>query len=239
MFIIRLWKLAHRLRTSTSLPINQRERHLQKWSVKIGSRTLICPATPSSNPRSANTLYAAARCCLRYKRSSSRLSNLGYERTLSGLPEAVLPMAPTDALSDVSEWRVVATGAILMGGEAGGEIWCNRVTERSGYEALERIWNEIDGANSEDEVDTDYSSLAILLSTKTVVEVDVILEAGHRRPYTRTGRSRPRIPAAYILHVGREARAACWRGWLSQRSPLGNIAGDRLQSNCWLSNHSG
>jgi hypothetical protein len=64
----------------------------------------------------------------------------------------------------------------------------------------------------------------MLLSTNAVVEVDL-----GRRPYTRTGRSRPLIPAAYILHVGREARAACWCGWLSQRPPLGNLVGDRLQ----------
>jgi hypothetical protein len=65
---------------------------------------------------------------------------------------------------------------------------------------------------------------AILLSTDTVVEVDLGC-----RPYTRTGRSRPLIPAAYIPHVGREARAACWCGWLSEVSPLGSIVGDLLQ----------
>jgi len=36
-----------------SFLVNPSELHyLQKWSVKIGSRRLICPATPSSNPRS-------------------------------------------------------------------------------------------------------------------------------------------------------------------------------------------
>ena len=60
-----------------------------------------------------NTLNAAARCCFLYSLSSSRLSNLGYERILSFFPEVVVPLAPTEALGADSEVRVVAVGAIL------------------------------------------------------------------------------------------------------------------------------
>lgn len=42
---------------------------------------------------------------------------MGYARTLSGLPEVVLPMAPTEALSEVSDLRAVATGAIFTKGK--------------------------------------------------------------------------------------------------------------------------
>lgn len=40
-------------------------------------------------------------------------SNLGYERTFKGLPEVVLPRAPTVALFAVSSLSVVATGAMI------------------------------------------------------------------------------------------------------------------------------
>ena len=64
-------------------------------------------------------------------------------------------MAPTDALSDVSEWRVVATGAIVMG----GEIWCTRGTENPVYVALryEKDGREIVRVKM-DEIDTNYCS---------------------------------------------------------------------------------
>lgn len=97
----------------------------------MGSRTEIWPATPSSKPGSkselveigrsschqplsANTRYAAARCCFLYSLSSSKESNFGYDRIFKGLPDLlVLPRAPTLALSCDSDTRVVAIGAML------------------------------------------------------------------------------------------------------------------------------
>ena len=43
----------------------------QKWSVSSGSRAVMWPATPSSNPNRLNSRNAAARFCLRCRRSSS------------------------------------------------------------------------------------------------------------------------------------------------------------------------
>lgn len=74
------------------------------------SYLLIWPATPSSKPRSAKILNAAARCCFLYNRSSSKLSNRGYVLIFSVLPEAVRPSAPSLTLCPVSCLRAVAVG---------------------------------------------------------------------------------------------------------------------------------
>ena len=102
------------------------------------------PATPSSKPRSANlssvSLYfkrrisegaaadilnAAARCCLRYSLSASKLSNLGYERILSFFPDVVFPRAPTLEFVSFSPFRVVAVGVIVFADcqEFGDNLW--------------------------------------------------------------------------------------------------------------------
>jgi hypothetical protein len=63
--------------------------------------------------RGAHILKAAARCCLRYSLSSSKVSNFGYERILSLFPETVFPSAPSCEFASLSPLRVVAVGAIL------------------------------------------------------------------------------------------------------------------------------
>jgi hypothetical protein len=73
----------------------------------------MCPATPSSKPRSAKMRNAAARCCFLYNRSSSKLSNLGYDRIFNIFPDTVFPRAPNFALTSDSPTRVVADGAII------------------------------------------------------------------------------------------------------------------------------
>lgn len=65
-------------------------------------------------PGNTHTRNAAARCCLRYNLSSSKLSNLGYDLILSFLPETVFPRAPTLALPVDSLLRVVAAGAMAV-----------------------------------------------------------------------------------------------------------------------------
>lgn len=65
---------------------------------------------------------------------------MGYARTLSGLPEVVLPMAPTEALSEVSDLRVVATGAILRKREIGEHgRWKYRLQTDVNDNRLERV----------------------------------------------------------------------------------------------------
>ena len=49
----------------------------QKWSSRSGSRAVMCPAMPSSNPNLPKRRYAAASRCLRWSRSSSTVSNFG------------------------------------------------------------------------------------------------------------------------------------------------------------------
>lgn len=67
-----------------------------------------------STAEHTNTRNAAARCCLRYCLSSSKLSNLGYDLIRSFLPETVFPRAPTLALPEDSLLSVVAAGAIAV-----------------------------------------------------------------------------------------------------------------------------
>jgi hypothetical protein len=73
----------------------------------------MCPATPSSKPRSAKMRNAAARCCFLYNRSSSKVSNLGYDLIFNLFPDTVFPRAPNLAFTSDSPTRVVADGAIL------------------------------------------------------------------------------------------------------------------------------
>lgn len=47
----------------------------------MGSRRLMCPATPSSKPLAAKTRKAQARCSLQYFCSSSLLLNFGISGT--------------------------------------------------------------------------------------------------------------------------------------------------------------
>ena len=61
----------------------------------------MCPATPSSNPLSANILKAAAKCCFRYNLSSSKDANSGYDRILRSLPSLVFPLAAGLMFPDV------------------------------------------------------------------------------------------------------------------------------------------
>ncbi len=51
----------------------------QKRSRCSGSRTVMCPATPSSNPNLPNSRNDAASRCLRWRRSSSVESKVGKE----------------------------------------------------------------------------------------------------------------------------------------------------------------
>jgi hypothetical protein len=60
------------------------------------------------------TLKAAARCCFLYNLSSSKLSNLGYDRILSFFPSFVLPKLKLFALPATSSATSVAAGAILL-----------------------------------------------------------------------------------------------------------------------------
>src|SRR5262245_20004907 len=58
----------------------------QKWSRCSGSRAVMCPATPSSNPNLPNSRNPAARRSLRCSRSSSTLANVGrYQRSSSAM----------------------------------------------------------------------------------------------------------------------------------------------------------
>src|SRR6478672_4582741 len=49
----------------------------QKWSSSSGSRAVMWPATPSSNPNAPNRRNAAASRCLRWRRSSSAFAKVG------------------------------------------------------------------------------------------------------------------------------------------------------------------
>src|SRR3954452_7994823 len=49
----------------------------QKWSGNSGSRTVMCPATPSPKPQRPKMRNAPASFCLRCNRSSSTLANSG------------------------------------------------------------------------------------------------------------------------------------------------------------------
>src|SRR5882757_4926602 len=65
----------------------------QKWSSSSGSRAVMCPATPSSKPNRLNRRNAAARFCLRCRRSSSMV------RSSRGSNAAVFPPASRWACS--------------------------------------------------------------------------------------------------------------------------------------------
>ena len=58
----------------------------QKWSVSSGSRAVMWPAVPSSKPKAPKMRKAAARRCLRCRRSSSTLVNFGNLCGLRSLP---------------------------------------------------------------------------------------------------------------------------------------------------------
>ncbi len=58
----------------------------QKWSVSSGSRAVMWPAVPSSKPKAPKIRKAAARRCLRCRRSSSTLANFGNLCGLRSLP---------------------------------------------------------------------------------------------------------------------------------------------------------
>jgi hypothetical protein len=49
----------------------------QNMSACSGSRTVMCPATPSPKPNRPNTRSAPASCSLRWRRSSSTESKTG------------------------------------------------------------------------------------------------------------------------------------------------------------------
>ena len=49
----------------------------QKWSANSGSRTVMWPATPSPKPNRPKMRNAPASRCLRCRRSSSTVSNVG------------------------------------------------------------------------------------------------------------------------------------------------------------------
>src|SRR6478672_12609538 len=71
----------------------------QKWSRRSGSRAVMCPATPSSNPNLPKMRKPAARRCLRCWRSSSIVSYFGrYQRSSRVV---VWAMAITSCVPDV------------------------------------------------------------------------------------------------------------------------------------------
>ena len=77
----------------------------QKWSVSSGSRAVMWPATPSSNPNLENRRNAAAKRCLRWSRSSTML-NWG------GAGNRVWP--PPTSLASVSCGVSVSSDAVVM-----------------------------------------------------------------------------------------------------------------------------
>ena len=83
------------------------KRFTQKWSSSSGSRAVMCPATPSSNPNLPKMRNAAANRCLRCWRSSSTVSYFGrYQRSSRAARSATwvsvsamgVPLVRADAL---------------------------------------------------------------------------------------------------------------------------------------------
>src|SRR5438309_8242151 len=77
------WWLTRRRSETRMWPKCMPKGLTQKWSVSSGSRAVMWPATPSSKPHLENMRKAAARRCLRWRRSSSTVAKVGGMRILS------------------------------------------------------------------------------------------------------------------------------------------------------------
>src|SRR5262245_22153535 len=74
----------------------------QKWSVLSGSRAVICPATPSSNPNLAKRRKAAANRCFRCSLSSSTELKVGGCGKLKGRDGLIITASAPDMSSGIS-----------------------------------------------------------------------------------------------------------------------------------------
>ena len=63
----------------------------QKWSGNSGSRTVMCPATPSPKPKRPKMRRAPASFCLRWSRSSSTVANVGGPVSDTSLAVSSMP----------------------------------------------------------------------------------------------------------------------------------------------------
>src|ERR1700759_567147 len=83
-----------RMRSDTRMWLNAIPNGFtQKWSRRSGSRAVMCPATPSSNPNLPKMRKPAARRSLRCRRSSSTVSYFGrYQRSSRSVRTAVSAM---------------------------------------------------------------------------------------------------------------------------------------------------
>ena len=63
----------------------------QKWSGNSGSRTVMCPATPSPKPKRPKMRRAPASFCLRWRRSSSTVANVGGPVSDTSLAVSSMP----------------------------------------------------------------------------------------------------------------------------------------------------
>src|SRR4051794_29008305 len=92
----------------------------QKWSSRSGSRAVMWPATPSSNPNLPKRRNPAARRCLRCWRSSSTVSYFGrYHRGSRAMVSLSVSVIGRSSCVRATPTRVV-TGAVAFGGPRGG-----------------------------------------------------------------------------------------------------------------------
>src|SRR4051812_26600972 len=121
-----------RIRSSTVICLKLMPSGLtQKWSRRSGSRAVMWPATPSSKPNCPNSRKAAARRCLRWRRSSagsSNFGNLGGTRS-DAIVRWYSDVHPAIHADDLPGDVAGGVGAQerARGGDVGG---CARTTER-------------------------------------------------------------------------------------------------------------
>src|SRR5271163_1823732 len=104
----------------------------QKWSSRSGSRAVMCPATPSSNPKRENRRNAAASIRLRYRRSSAAVANLGGAECLVRWQARLTFFPPMRRiiLSCFSVGLRTRRGRGVLNGDLGfgrfvaGDTWC-------------------------------------------------------------------------------------------------------------------
>src|SRR4030095_2802061 len=89
----------------------------QKWSCFSGSRAVMCPATPSSNPNLEKRRKAAASRCFRCSRSSSTELKVGGIGKLKGRGGGII--ASSGISLSYKKW-VVGIGEGGVGKEGGG-----------------------------------------------------------------------------------------------------------------------
>ena len=76
----------------------------QNVSGNSGSRAVMCPATPSSNPALLNNRNAAASRCLRCRRSASTESNVGGIRYFGPSAGCGMLLGRTDPVLGSTVW---------------------------------------------------------------------------------------------------------------------------------------